>query len=119
MISGRALTVRGELALCAAERGAPGNNVKAMETANSIPVRGKDDGVARIHLSFESSYPKKIERLQRGKESANARDPGTRWPVSLCFAQRTSPGAWEERRYPIISRIAMALKAQASALSAG
>jgi hypothetical protein len=30
---------------------------------------------------------------------------------SLSFAQRTSPGAWEERRYPIISRIAMALLA--------
>jgi hypothetical protein len=32
-------------------------------------------------------------------------------PCRSLFAQRTSPGAWEQRRYPIVSRIAMALQA--------
>ena len=40
--------------------------------------------------------------------------PETRGLAGSCrslFAQRTSPGAGEQRRYPIISRIAMALQA--------
>jgi hypothetical protein len=36
---------------------------------------------------------------------------GLAGPCRSLFAPRTSPGAWEERRYPIISRIAMALQA--------
>lgn len=36
---------------------------------------------------------------------------GLAGPCRSLFAQRTSPGAWEERRYLIISRIAMALQA--------
>jgi len=36
---------------------------------------------------------------------------GLAGPCRSLFAQRTSPGAWDERRYPIISRIAMALQA--------
>ncbi len=40
--------------------------------------------------------------------------PETRGLAGSCrslFAQRTSPGAGEQRRYPIIRRIAMALQA--------
>ena len=36
---------------------------------------------------------------------------GLAGPCRSLFAQRTSPGAWEERRYLIICRIAMALQA--------
>ena len=45
---------------------------------------------------------------------------GLAGPCRSLFAQRTSPGAWDERRYPIVSRIAMALQAHAlQALSVG
>ena len=36
-------------------------------------------------------------------------------PCRSVSAQRTRPGAWEERRYPIIRRIAMALQAHSVA----
>jgi hypothetical protein len=73
-----------------------------METTNSTAVPGKNDSVARIHPSLESTYPKKIERLQEEGQCKCQRlwDSMARVAIFLRRALAPAPGTEKISHHP-------------------